>query len=125
MSNGSAGVAAYDGDGMNPDTVAELKRMNASIEGFRSRSVTSKLLEESTHIFAMTRAHLQTLAQIFPEYADKCYLVCDFHEINGKFGEDIPDPIGRGSYAYEQVGQIFREAMPSLIDFVLNKSTNE
>ena len=120
VSLGSAGVAAYDGDRISPETAAELKRRGVTLNDFRSRSVTKQMLEGATHVFAMTESHLYSLTRSFPEYADKCCLVCDFLEINGESGMDVPDPIGMGVQAYQQVGEVFEHAIPSLIDFIEN-----
>lgn len=118
VSLGSAGVAAFDGDTISPETADELKRRNASLSDFRSRSVTEDMLSEATHVFAMTGSHLHMLTSAFPDYADKCYLVCDFLEINGQAGRDVPDPIGMGPKAYQQVGQVFEHAIPSILAFM-------
>ncbi|MFC5051718.1 hypothetical protein ACFPK9_14035 [Rubritalea spongiae] len=115
---GSAGVAAYDGDTISPDTQNELAQRGAALENFRSRSVTEQMLEDATHVFAMTNSHLAMLTDAFPDHAAKCYLVCDFIEINGKSGLDVPDPIGMGPRAYKQVGELFEHAIPSLIAFM-------
>ena len=125
VSLGSAGVAAYDGDRISPETADELKRRDATLNDFRSRSVTKQMLEGATHVFAMTESHLYTLTRSFPDYADKCYLVCDFLEINGEEGLDVPDPIGMGVRAYQQVGEVFEHAIPSLIDFIENEESTE
>ena len=121
VSLGSAGVAAYNGDRISPESADELKRRDAKLNEFRSRSVTKEMLEEATHVFAMTESHLYTLTRSFPDYAEKCYLVCDFIEIDGKAGLDVPDPIGMGVRAYQQVGEVFEHAIPALIAFIENE----
>ncbi len=118
VSLGSAGVAAFDGDRISPESTDELKRREASLADFRSRSVNKQMLESATHVFAMTAGHLQMLTRAFPDYAEKCYLVCDFIEINGNAGMDVPDPIGMGARAYQQVGEMFEHAIPALIEFM-------
>ncbi|MGJ8673805.1 hypothetical protein [Rubritalea sp.] len=118
VSLGSAGVSAFDGDRISPDTDKELKQRGAALENFKSRSVTKEMLAEASHVFAMTNSHLGMLVGSFPEYADKCYLVCDFLEIDGEAGLDVPDPIGMGPRAYKQVGEVFEHAIPSLIAFM-------
>ena len=125
VSLGSAGVAAYDGDRISPETADELQRRNATLNNFVSRSVTMQMLESSSHVFAMTESHLNTLIRRFPDYAEKCYLVCDFIEINGKAGMDVPDPIGMGVRAYKQVGEVLEHAIPALIDFIENEESTE
>lgn len=124
VSLGSAGVAAFDGDRMSPETQAELVERDAALDAFRSRSVTEAMLQEATHVFAMTKSHLQMLTRAFPEYAEKCYKVCDFVEIHGNLGVDVPDPIGMGKSAYQQVAGVFELAIPSLIQFIENEEVD-
>ena len=115
---GSAGVAAYPGDTMSTETAGVLEKNEAGVEGFRSRAVSGYLLDEATHVFAMTGSHLATLVQAFPEHEEKCHLVCDFVELNGRVGIDVPDPIGMGPVAYAQVAQVLDLAIPGLIGFM-------
>ena len=115
---GSAGVAAYDGDKISHDTAVVLKANDASLADFASRAVTAEMLENATHVFAMTNSHLHTLVNAFPDHAEKCYLVCDFIEFNGKVGVDVPDPIGQGPRAYNMVAQVLNHALPTLVQFM-------
>ena len=115
---GSAGVAAYTGDTISPETSEVLKKNEANLEGFRSRAVSDYLLAEATHVFAMTNSHLGMLVDAFPDHADKCYLVCDFVELNGEAGVDVPDPIGMGPLAYQQVAEVLGYAIPGILEFM-------
>ena len=125
---GSAGVAAYPGDEMSHDTAVILKSKgidSLKAEQFRSRQVTEELLNEATHIFAMTSSHLDTLVHSFPDYAEKCYLVCDFVSFDGKVGVDVPDPIGQGPRAYQMVASVFDGALPCIIQFIKETETSD
>ncbi len=117
---GSAGVAAFPGDRISPESADLLKKhsADAEMEDFRSRAVDDDLLGKATHIFAMTESHLDILVQAFPDCADKCNLICDFVSLNGKVGMDVPDPIGQGPRAYGAVAQVFEHALPALIQFM-------
>ena len=115
----SAGVAASKGAPCNPETTALLKRRGIEFDRFSSRMVTGEMLAAATHVFAMTHGHLQALESRFPEYADKYYLVCEFVEIPGEgVGCDVPDPIGLGRRAYEEVAEMFDLAIPSIIAYI-------
>ena len=115
---GSAGVAAFPGDTMSRETEAVLAENEASVEDFRSRAVSDYLLDEATHVFAMTNSHLAMLVDAFPDHKDKCHLVCDFVELNGRVGVDVPDPIGMGPAAYGQVAKVLELAIPGLMGFM-------
>lgn len=115
----SAGVAAYPGDRANPETVRFLKERGIGLDGFASQPVSPELLEKATHVFAMTSGHLEALENLFPDYSDKFYLVCEFVEIPGRgVAADVPDPIGMGRKAYEETGKTLDLAIPSIIAFI-------
>lgn len=115
----SAGVAASKGTPCNPETAALLKKRDAMLENFGSRQVSDAVLAAATHVFAMTRGHLQTLEARFPEHADKFYLVCEFMGTpNNVDCPDVPDPIGLGRRAYEEVAEMFDIAIPSIIAYI-------
>lgn len=115
----SAGVAASKGAPCNPETATVLKKHDITLDGFGSRQVTEAVLAEATHVFAMTRGHLQTLEARFPSHADKFYLVCEFVDLpNEGVGADVPDPIGLGRRAYQEVADIFEAAIPTIIAYI-------
>lgn len=115
----SAGVAACRRAPCNPETAALLSKRGAALNDFASRQVSDALLAAATHVFAMTRGHLQTLESEFPEYTDKYYLVCEFAPPSSK-GEcaDVLDPIGLGRRAYEEVAAMFDIAIPAIIAYI-------
>ncbi len=115
----SAGVAASKGTPASPETVVILKKRGAALDRFGSRQVSEKLLEEATHVFAMTQSHLRTLESRFPDYADKFHLVCEFANIPKRgIGADVPDPIGMGRAAYEETADILETAIPTIIAYI-------
>lgn len=115
----SAGVSATKGTPCSKDTAALLKKREAKIDGFASRPVSDAILSAATHVFAMTHSHLHALESRFPQHSDKFYLVCEFADIpNEGIGVDVPDPIGMGRRAYEEVAQVLDVAIPSIIAYI-------
>jgi len=121
----SAGVAASRGTPASRETLAVLKKRGAALPNFGSRRVSKELLKKATHVFAMTRGHLHALESMFPEYSDKFYLTCEFVDIPGEgIGADVPDPIGMGSRAYEEVAGVFDLAIPAIIAYIDSTTKN-
>lgn len=115
----SAGVAASKGSAASPETIAVLKKRGVKLEDFKSRPVTASILSASTHVFAMTEGHLASLEARFPDQANKFFLLREFSGITDKRkGIDVPDPIGMGLPAYEEVAKVFEAAIPSIIAYV-------
>lgn len=115
----SAGVSASKGSPCSRETAQICKDADAALEGFKSQPVSAKLLEDATHVFAMTERHLASLEEKFPEYVDKYYLVCEFVDlpIIG-YGADVPDPIGMGQKAYREVADVLEMAIPTIIKYI-------
>jgi protein-tyrosine-phosphatase len=115
----SAGVAASKGTRCSSETASFLKKRGAALEQFTSRPVSDAVLAEATHVFAMTRGHLQALESRFPQHSDKFYLVGEFAGVvKHDYEMDVPDPIGMGTKAYEEVGQVLDKAIPSIIAYI-------
>ena len=115
----SAGVAASKGTPCSRETKAVCDRMKAPLDGFASQSVSDELLKEATHVFAMTAGHLAVLEDLFPEYSEKYHLACEFVDLPGKgLAADVPDPIGMGKRAYEDVANVLSHAIPAIIAYV-------
>jgi len=113
----SAGVNAIRGQPASLHTVDVLRALGIDLTQFRSQPLTDYLVAQATWIFAMTRSHLDTIHLLFPEAADKAFLVCEF---DPKLAAilDIPDPIGMGLDAYERTRDILNRALPSVLDFI-------
>ena len=114
----SAGVSAYNGSTASPETLEILAENKAPIDGFASRMVDEKILEEASHVFCLTNGHFHILQQMFPEHQEKLYLVTEFAEIDGQVGGDISDPIGCGRRAYEEVARQLDISITGILGFL-------
>lgn len=115
----SAGVAAFPGSAASTETERILDKLGAKLNGFQSQPVTSELLDKVSHVFTMTESHLATLMSHFPEHEDKYYLLREFSGIKDKReGTDVPDPIGMGMPAYQEVAKVIEAAIPNIIAYV-------
>ena len=114
----SAGVSAMRGQPASIHTVEVLRRLGIDITQFRSQPLTEELLAQAAWVFAMTRSHLDTIQLLFPEAADKAFLVCEFDHDLAATTLDIPDPIGLGLDAYERTRDTLNRALPSLLKFI-------
>lgn len=115
----SAGVAASKGSPVSRETIKALKKRGAELGNFSSRQVSEKILADASHVFAMTEGHLAALESRFPSHADKFFLIREFSGITDKRqGLDVPDPIGMGAAAYEEVAKVLEAAIPSIIAYV-------
>src|SRR5213082_1894972 len=114
----SAGVHAVRGQPPSLYAVQVCAEEGVDISDLRSQPLTSALVDRTTHIFAMTGAHLETIQTLFPQGAEKSFLLREFEEPGTTVWRDVPDPIGLGREVYEDCARIIHNALPSVLAFV-------
>src|SRR6266566_3207050 len=114
----SAGVHAVHGQPPSLYAVEVCEEEGVDISGLRSQPLTAALIERATHIFAMTGAHLETIQMLFPDAAEKSFLLREFEEPDTTVWRDVPDPIGLGRDVYEACARTIKNALPSVLAFV-------
>jgi len=114
----SAGVHAVRGQPPSLYAVQVCEEERADISGLRSQPLTATLVDRATHIFAMTGAHLETIQTLFPQGAEKSFLLREFEEPGTTVWRDVPDPIGLGREVYEDCARTIKNALPSVLAFV-------
>ena len=116
---GSAGVATGYGQPPSLHAVEVLRPWGIDISRYRSQPLTENLVNKATHIFAMTRGHLDTIISFFPEAAEKTFLLCEFHHDDRDPNSlDVPDPIGFGIDTYFRCRDKIKGSLPSILSFI-------
>ncbi len=118
----SAGVGTIHGQPPSPHAVEVLRPWGIDISRIRSQPLTEELVEWATHIFVMTRGHLETVHLLFPEAESKSFLVCEFDDVLRQESLDVSDPIGLGIQAYFECRDTLKQALPSLLKFMNSES---
>lgn len=112
----SAGVAAVPGQAASRETQNILKTKKAPLKGFKSRQVDQAILDRASLVVAMTESHADVVRRFFPDSAGDVKLLCDFIDPDeGLAGVDVPDPIGCGRAAYEEVAEVIELAIPGMM----------
>jgi glycine hydroxymethyltransferase len=93
----SAGIGAMEGQPPSPYAVQAVRELGIDISKQRSRMLTSELVRQADFIFGMTHSHIDTVTMLYPQAAEKTFLLREFDETLDLFEKDISDPIG-GSY---------------------------
>lgn len=114
----SAGVAAAPGMPASKHTTALLTDRGLDLSGFQSRMLDREVLEQATHVFAMSSHHMAAIADEFPEQVDKIYLVSEFAAEDDLRGKDVSDPFGQGRSAYEETLRDLERMLPSLLAYI-------
>jgi glycine hydroxymethyltransferase len=113
---GSAGVGALPGQPASGETLGVLESRKAPLANFKSRQIDENILSSADLVIAMTSAHAAMVSHFF-DSSDAVNLLCDFiDEAEGLAGADVPDPIGMGREAYEEVAKVIELAIPGIIE---------
>ena len=114
----AAGVHAVRGQPPSVHAIDVCRKRGVDISSFRSQPLTATLVDRATHIFAMTSSHLETIHFLFPQSAEKTFLLREFEEPGATCWRDLPDPIGMGREFYEECAVSIEKALPSVLAFV-------
>ena len=114
----SAGVHAVRGQPPSTHAVNVCEQEGVDIRGLRSQPLTATLVDRATHIFAMTGGHLDTIHMLFPNGAEKAYLLREFEEPGMTVWRDVPDPIGCSRDVYSLCAITIKNALPTVLAFV-------
>ncbi len=114
----SAGVHAVSGQPPSLYAVQVCAEEGTDITGIRSQPLTPALVDQATHIFAMTGTHLETIQTVFPHTAEKTFLLREFEDPGTTVWRDVPDPIGLGREVYEECARTIKNALPGVLAFM-------
>jgi L-threonylcarbamoyladenylate synthase len=90
----SAGVAAYGGGPVSPESADVAAQFGADLRDHRSRPVNPQLLAAADDVIAMTGGHALALAAQFPGIGPQPRLLCG--------DDDLDDPIGASLDVYRE-----------------------
>ncbi len=104
----SAGLAAMMGGGAAEEAVETARELGADLTAHRSQPLTYELAKQADCVLAMTRSHLFSLVNYFPEVAARCRLL-------SAEGLDIADPIGCDREVYRQCAAEINQHLEKLV----------
>src|SRR5215510_14704860 len=114
----SAGLGAIDGQPPSHYAIQATRELGIDISGQRSRMLTPDLVDEADYIFGMTHSHIDTVMLLYPQAAEKTFLLREFDETLDFFEKDISDPIG-GSYdVYLDCRDQIEQGIASMLNFI-------
>jgi len=114
----SAGLGALDGQPPSAHSVAAMRELGIDISRQRSRMLTADLVKQADLILGMTHSHVDTVALLYPQAAEKTFLLREFDDTLDTFEKDISDPIG-GSYdVYVNCRDQIEQGIASLMRFL-------
>jgi RpiB/LacA/LacB family sugar-phosphate isomerase len=114
----SAGLGAMDGQPPTAHSVEAMHKLGVDISEQRSRMLTADLVRQADYIFGMTHSHVDTVALLYPQAAEKTFLLREFDDTLESFEKDIGDPIGSTYEVYEDCRNQIEQGIASLLKFM-------
>ncbi len=114
----SAGISALNGQPVSPHSVTALRSLGLDISGHRAQMLTARMVEEADYIFGLTRGHVEGIAGVHPEAAEKLFVLRELEDDVGELDLDIHDPIGGPLEGYVECRDQIRKAVDAAIRFI-------
>jgi RpiB/LacA/LacB family sugar-phosphate isomerase len=120
----SAGLGAADGLPPSAYSVQAMRELGVDISRQRSQMLTADLVKQADFILGMTHSHVDTITLLYPQAAEKTFLLREFDETLDPYEKDISDPIG-GSYdIYLNCRDQIEQGIASLLRFIEQGETS-
>jgi glycine hydroxymethyltransferase len=114
----SAGLGAVNGQPPTPHSVTAMRELGIDISGQRSRQLTGDLVRQADFIFGMTHGHVDTIGLMYPQAAEKTFLLREFDESLEPYEKDISDPIGSPYQIYTGCRDQIEQGIASVLNFM-------
>jgi glycine hydroxymethyltransferase len=120
----SAGVGAVDGQRASDHAVTALRALGLDISSHRSRHLTADIVAQADYIFGMTHSHVDAIMLLYPQAAEKTFLLREFDETLDAYENDISDPIGGSYEVYCNCRDQIEQGIVSMLKFIEQTSVN-
>ncbi len=114
----SAGVGAAEGLPPSEHAVRALRELGIDISQLRSRMLAADVVRQADYIFGMTHSHVDAILLLYPQAAEKTFLLREFDETLDSFENDIPDPIGGSIEVYHNCRDQIEQGIASMLKFI-------
>ncbi len=114
----SAGLGAMDGQSPTHHSVQAMREIDIDISHQRSRVLTAELVRSADYIFGMTHSHVDTVTLLYPQMAEKTFLLREFDETLEPYEKDISDPIGSPYQVYVECRDQIEQGVATLVKFM-------
>jgi glycine hydroxymethyltransferase len=114
----SAGVGAVEGLPPSEYAVKALRELGLDISRQRSRMLTADVVNQADYIFGMTHSHVDAITMLYPQAAEKTFLLREFDETLDSYENDISDPIGGSYEVYRACRDQIEQGIVSMLKFI-------
>ncbi len=107
-----------DGQSPSHNSVRACREIGIDISQQRSQMLTRELVQEADYIFGMTHGHVDTVLLMYPQAADKTFLLREFDDTLDAYEKDISDPIGGPLDVYVACRDQIEQGISTLLRFI-------
>ncbi len=115
---GSAGIGAINGLPPSPNAIRVMKELGLDISSQRSRMLTAEVIQQADYIFGMTHSHVDAINLLYPQAAEKTFLLREFDETLEAYEKDISDPINGSYEVYWNCRDQIEQGIASMLKFI-------
>src|SRR6266516_7314430 len=105
-------------EGLFRHAVQVLRELGIDISTQRSRLLTAEVVNQADYIFGMTHGHVDAINLLYPQAAEKTFLLREFDETLDVFEKDISDPIGGSYEVYLDCRDQIEQGIASMLKFI-------
>jgi glycine hydroxymethyltransferase len=114
----SAGVGAIDGQSPSANAVRAMRELGIDISKQRSRMLTAELVDQADLILGMTHNHVDSISLLYPQAAEKSFLLREFDDSLDYYEKDISDPIGGPIEIYKACRDQIAQGIATTLNFI-------
>jgi glycine hydroxymethyltransferase len=112
----SAGIGAASGQTPSTHSVHVMDELDIDISRLRSKPITRDIVDQSDIILVMTYGHLDSMLMLYPQAAEKTFLIREFEENLPLDEREVDDPIGQSEAVYRRTrDQIYHATEAALL----------
>ena len=115
---GSAGIGAINGLPPSTHATRAMREIGIDISHQRSRMITAEMVAQADYIFGMTHSHVDAVTLLYPQAAEKTFLLREFDETLDEYEKDISDPINGSFEVYWNCRDQIEQGIASLMKFL-------
>jgi RpiB/LacA/LacB family sugar-phosphate isomerase len=114
----SAGLGAVNGQPPSENAIRAMRDLGVDITAQRSRMLTAELVNQADYIFGMTHSHVDAINLLYPQAAEKTFLLREFDDTLDAYEKDISDPIGCSYEVYANCRDQIEQGIATILKFI-------
>src|SRR6185295_8902905 len=95
-----------------------MRELGIDISHQRSRMLTGQIVQQADYIFGMSHSHVDAITLLYPQAAEKTFLLREFDETLESYENDISDPIGQSYDVYCSCRDQIEQGIASMLKFL-------